>query len=97
MAVTWLKPLHIGKGQTIAKALGRSLNYVDNSHKTDSGEWVTSYECDPLIADDEFMFSKNQYAAVTGRDQGAKDVIAYHLRISFAPGETDAETANRIG
>ena len=97
MAVTWLKPLHIGKGQTIAKALGRSLNYVDDSDKTESGEWVTSYECDPLIADDEFMFSKNQYAAVTGRDQGAKDIIAYHLRISFAPGETDAETANRIG
>jgi hypothetical protein len=24
-------------------------------------------------------------------------VLAYHLRISFKPGETDAETVNRIG
>lgn len=42
------------------------------------------------------MFSKNQYAAITGRDQGKQDVIAYHLRISFKPEETNAETANRI-
>ena len=97
MATTWIKSLHIGKGRTIATALAISLEYVDNSDKTDSGEWVTSYECDPLIADDEFLFSKNQYAAITGRDQGAKDVIAYHVRISFKPGETDAATANKIG
>jgi hypothetical protein len=97
MATTWLKPLHIGKGRTVAKALGLSLDYVENPDKTEQGEWVTSYECDPLIADDEFLFSKNQYALITGRDQREKNIIAYHLRISFAPGETDAETANRIG
>jgi hypothetical protein len=61
------------------------------------GEWVTSYECDPLIADDEFLFSKNQYATITGRDQRERDVLAYHLRISFKPDETDAAAANRIG
>lgn len=43
------------------------------------------------------MFSKNQYAAITGRNQGKNDVLAYHLRISFKPGETDAATANKIG
>ena len=74
-----------------------SVRYIENPEKTDSGEWVTSYECDPLIADQEFNFAKNQYAAITGRSQGANDVIAYHLRISFKPGETDAATANRIG
>jgi hypothetical protein len=74
-----------------------SVDYIKNPEKTESGQWVTAYACDPLIADDEFLFSKNQYAAITGRDQGARDVLAYHLRISFAPGETDAETANRIG
>jgi len=97
MAVTWLKPLHIGKGRTIAAALGRSIDYVENPDKTEIGEWVTSYECDPLIVDDEFMFSKNKYAAITGRSQGERDVIAYHVRISFKPGETDAATANKIG
>lgn len=97
MAMTWIKPLHAGKGRTVATALGESMDYVDNPDKTEQGEWVTSYECDPLIADDEFLFSKNQYAAVTGRSQGANDVIAYHVRISFKPGETDAQTANKIG
>lgn len=97
MATTWIKPLHVGKDRTVATALGIAVDYVDNPNKTERGEWVTSYECDPLIADDEFMFSKNRYAVITGRDQREKNVIAYHLRISFAPGETDAATANRIG
>ena len=97
MAATWIKPLHVNKGKTIAQTLKERLDYAENPDKTELKEWVTSYECDPLIADDEFLFSKNQYATVTGRDQGERDVLAYHLRISFKPGETDAQTANKIG
>ena len=97
MATTAIIPIHAGKGRTVAAALKMSVKYIENPDKTDSGEWVTSYECDPLIADQEFNFSKNQYATVTGRSQGRNDVIAYHLRISFKPGETDAATANKIG
>ena len=97
MATTTIIPLHVGKGRTVATALGLTVDYVKNPAKTENGEWVTSYECDPLIADQEFLFSKNQYASITGRDQGARDVIGYHLRISFMPGETDAQTANKIG
>jgi hypothetical protein len=97
MATTRIIPLHIGKGRTVATALGLSVDYVENPEKTEGGEWVTAYGCDPLTVDAEFMFSKSQYALITGRNQGDKDVIAYHLRISFKPGETDAETANHIG
>jgi hypothetical protein len=97
MATTTLIPLHAGKGGTVAAALGRTVDYIRNPDKTDGGEWVSAYECDPLTADAEFLFSKNQYAAITGRDHGARDVIGYHLRQSFKPGETDAATANRIG
>lgn len=97
MATTAIIPLHAGKGRTVAAALGLSVDYVENPDKTGGGEWVTSYQCDPLIADSEFLFSKRQYAAITGRDQGERDVIGYHLRISFKPSETDAATANRIG
>ena len=97
MATTTIIPLHTGKGRTVATAIGMTVDYVENPEKTDGGEWVTAYACDPLIADYEFLFSKNQYAMLTGRDQGARDVIGYHLRISFKPGETDAATANRIG
>jgi len=96
MATTAIIPIHLS-GRTLAKALKKSVAYIENPDKTDSGEWVSAYECDPLIADKEFHFSKNQYAAITGRDQGVNDVLAYHLRISFKPGETDAATANKIG
>jgi hypothetical protein len=97
VATTTLLPLHAGKGRTVATALGLSTDYIKNPEKTDGGEWVTAFECDPAIVDEEFMFSKRQYAALTGRDQGTRDVIGYHLRISFKPGETDAATANKIG
>jgi len=97
MATTTIIPLHAGKGRTIAAALGKSVDYIENPDKTNGGEWITSYECDPLTVQQEFIFSKHQYAVITGRDYGERDVIAYHLRQSFKPGETDPATANRIG
>lgn len=90
-------PLHTGKGKTISSALGRSIDYVKNPNKTDNGEFISSYACDPLIAEQEFLFSKSQYRGNTGRTQGDKDVIAYHLRQSFKPNEIDPQTANKIG
>jgi hypothetical protein len=97
MATTTLIPLHAGKGRTVAAALRGTTDYVKNPEKTNGGEWVTAYECDPLTADAEFLFAKNHYAQITGRDQGGRDVIGYHLRQSFKPGEIDPATANRIG
>jgi cell division protein FtsB len=70
---------------------------MKNPDKTNGGEWVSAYECDPLTAAQEFAFARSQYAATTGRRQGASEVVGYHLRQSFAPGECDAATANRIG
>lgn len=90
-------PLHTGKGRSVAEALGRTTDYVENPDKTDNGEWITAYECDPAIADQEFLFSKRQYAALTGREKKDSDVIAYHLRQSFKPGEIDPAKANKIG
>ncbi len=90
-------PLHTGKGKSIGAALGRTVDYIENPEKTGEGEFISSYECDPLIAEQEFLFAKSQYAAMTGRSQGARDVIAYHLRQSFKPGEIDPQTANKIG
>jgi hypothetical protein len=70
---------------------------MENPFKTDGGEWISSYECDAVTADAEFLLSKQKYAALTGRDQGKRDVIAYHIRQSFRPGEVTPEEANRIG
>lgn len=97
MATTRLMPLHIGKGGSIASALGRSVDYVENPEKTNNSELITSYECDPVTANAEFLLSKRQYENITGRSQGDKNIIAYHLRQSFKPGEITPELANKIG
>jgi len=68
-----------------------------NPFKTDNSEWISAYECDARTADNEFLLSKQQYASLTGRSQGKNDVIAYHVRQSFKPGEVTPEDANRIG
>jgi chaperonin cofactor prefoldin len=41
--------------------------------------------------------SKRDYEYLTGRNNGSKNVLAYHIRQAFKPGETDAKTANAIG
>ena len=96
MATTRLMPLHTGKGRTVAEALGGTTDYVKNPEKTDGGELVSAYQCNPAIVDQEFLFSKQQYAAMTGRSQKEHDVIAYHLRQSFKPGEVTPELANLL-
>ena len=97
MATTRLIPLHAGKGKSVAAALGRAIDYVNNPDKTERGDLVSAYECDPISVDAEFLLSKREYSKLTGRKQGDRDVIAYHLRQSFKPGEIDPETANKIG
>jgi len=97
MATTRLMALHTGTGRSVAKALTDSVDYMENPLKTDNGEWISSYECDARTADAEFLLSKQKYTALTGRDQGSRDVIAYHVRQSFKPGEITPEEANRIG
>lgn len=81
----------------MAKALKDSIDYMENPLKTDNGELISSYECDARTVDSEFLLSKQRYASITGRDQGQNNVIAYHVRQSFLPGEITPEEANRIG
>ena len=97
MATTWLKALHIGKKRARSSVISDIIDYVNNPQKTDYGNLITSYGCDSRTADNEFILAKRDYEFITGRDQGKRDVIAYHIRQSFRPGEIDAETANRIG
>lgn len=90
-------PLHVGKGRNISTAISDIIDYVENPQKTDFGKFIYGYECDTRLADAEFLLSKRQYANLTGRNQGADDVIAYHLRQAFKPGEVTPEEANQIG
>jgi hypothetical protein len=95
MATTYLKALRRSGG--IAAALARSADYIKNPMKMQSGELLDSYMCQPFTAQSEFLLSKRLYAQQTGRDQGKNDVIAYHIRMSFKPGEVTAEKALELG
>ena len=97
MATTRIMPLHAGKGRTVGKAISDIIDYVKNPEKTDHGRLITSYQCDSRVADAQFLLDKQTYASRTGRVRGADDVIAYHLRQSFVPGEITPEEANRLG
>ncbi len=89
--------LHIGKSRSVSTAISDIIDYVENPDKTDKGQLITSYQCSARIADREFLFAKQLYIQKTGRTRGADDVIAYHLRQSFVPGEITPEEANRLG
>lgn len=98
MAATRIIPMHIGKGKTIAQSIKDRTDYAKNPDKTEGGELVTGYECDPATVDAEFLLTKKQYHAKTGRMQDKEsDVLAYHIRQAFKPGEITPEEANRIG
>ena len=96
MAATRLIALHINKGKTVAQCLADRTDYSQNAAKTNNGEFISSYECDPKTADEEFLLSKRQYQHITGRQQ-KHDVIAYQIRQSFKPGEITPEEANEVG
>lgn len=88
--------MHQNKGKTIRQCLSYRLDYGKNPDKTQEGQLISAYACDPETADAEFALSKREYFQLTGRRQDS-DVIAYQVRQSFRPGEITPEEANRIG
>lgn len=96
MATTRLIALHQRKGKSIAHSLSERTDYAKNPEKTEKGELVTGYACDPMTADEEFLLQKRQYVHITGKNP-KHDIIAYQIRQSFKPGEITAEEANRVG
>ena len=96
LAATRLITLHKNKGMTVAACLKNRTDYIENPDKTEQGQYVSSYACSALTADEEFMLTKRQYDFVNGRRQKS-DVIAYQIRQSFRPGEITAEEANKVG
>ena len=96
MAATRLIPLHAGKGRTVAQSLGDRTDYAKNPEKTEKGELVTAYGCDPFTVDEEFLLQKRTYEQIHGR-RGNDSIIAYQIRQSFKPEEITPEEANRLG
>ena len=97
-ATTYFKKHKISKGETVAQSLKERFDYGQNPDKTQGGELISSYECDYMTADAEFLLSKAKYKAATGREQRRDaDVLCYQIRQSFKPGEITPEEANRVG
>jgi hypothetical protein len=96
VVATRLIALHKNKGMTVAACLKNRTDYIEKPDKTEQGQFVSSYACSALTADEEFMLTKRQYDLVNGRRQKS-DVIAYQIRQSFRPGEITAEEANKVG
>ena len=95
MAATRLIPMHTQKHCSIRKCLKDRTDYAKNDEKTNQGEFVSSYECDPKTVDKEFELSKSQYDLFSSSRKG--DIIAYQIRQSFKPGEITPEEANQVG
>jgi len=96
LAATWIKPLHVNKSKTIARTISDRTDYAENPNKTRQGELVTGYECNPRTVDAEFLLAKQEYTDKTSRSH-TNNILAYHIRQSFKPGEVDVETANKLG
>ncbi len=96
MAATRVITMHVNKGKTVAQCLADRTDYALNPEKTDNGQLVSSYECNPDTVDGEFALSKREYFQITGRTQ-ENDIIAYQVRQSFKPGEITPEEANAVG
>ena len=97
MATTTLLQRHAGEGETIAEAIRDCLDYGKDPEKTESGKYISAYECDPATVADEFLLAKASYAAMTGREQKKENnVLCYQIRQSFYPGEITPKEANRM-
>ncbi|MBR5361154.1 MAG: relaxase/mobilization nuclease domain-containing protein, partial [Lachnospiraceae bacterium] len=95
MAATRLIPLHENKGKTVSRCLKDRTDYVKNGEKTNDGEFISSYECNPEIVDQEFYSTRQEY--LRQHRETKHDVIAYQIRQSFKPVEITPEEANAIG
>lgn len=98
MAISKLKPRKLSDGKSIQQYLADRIEYGKNPEKTDGGRLVSTYQCSPETAAEEFAISKRIYANLTGRSQPKeRDVLSYFLLQSFRPGEITPEQAHQMG
>ena len=96
MAATRLIALHANRDKGVSASMHERIDYAENPDKTENGKLISSYECQPETAAEEFLLSRRQYQEANGREYKG-DIIAYQIRQSFKPGEITPEDANRMG
>jgi len=97
MATTRLIRHYTGSGGII-RSLKDRFDYGKDKEKTNDGELISAYMCDPETAHAEFLLSKAKYKSITGREQKREEnILCYQIRQSFMQGEIDAESALKVG
>ena len=96
MAATRIMSIHINKGKTPHQCVSAQLDYIKNPEKTNGGVFLSSNACSPETAAEEFLLYRQEYIGNTGREI-ENEVLAYHVRQAFKPGEVTPEEANNIG
>jgi len=98
MAATRIMTVHPSEELGAAQTVKAVMDYVMNPEKTNGGTLITGFECNIEIAADDFMFMRDEYIFNTGRSQGKNEILVYHIRQSFVPGEiTDVDKVNKLG
>lgn len=96
MATTTIMSVHVNKGKTPKQCVSAQLNYIMNPEKTDGGALISSHACMPETSVNEFMLYRQEYINNTGREI-ENEILVYHVRQAFKPGEITPEEANEIG
>lgn len=74
-------------------ALTATMNYIENSDKTEQCLYVSTYNCGRETAVANMMATKRRW----GKQDKKKAVLGYHLIVSYAPGEVTVEEAHAYG
>lgn len=80
MAATRLIALHVNKGKTVAQCLADRTDYSQNAAKTNDGEFISSYECDPKTAN---AFGAGSWIIFTFTFLGQYDVFSFALSKTY--------------
>lgn len=92
-ATTYIKPYKKALDKSAVLTMEERFAYGLNPEKLGA---VSSYLCDPATAHAEFLLTKSQYQAETGRavERGA---LFFQIRQAFPQGEVTPEEANKLG
>lgn len=98
MATTRLIPMHASIKHPPPQTVHDRIAYAVNPAKTDHGQWVIGYGCDPATAAAEMLLTKREYEQQNGPERAKpSNILLYQIRQAFAPGEITPEKAQQIG
>ena len=101
MAATRIIPIHYSNKKRISTIIEQSLGYSQNPDKTDGYGLITGHDCTYQTSMRIFDITIDEYYRQKGilpkSTDERSDILAYHFRQAFLPGEVTMEKAHEIG